>query len=208
VIKIKILAVGRMTRVFMFLQFVASFLVLDPTEKSRKGGELKSITGSAKLLYGTLAFGTEGIKDAISGFDDAYVSLSFPKLERSSPPRRKSDIENKRLPPELFDAEEAKAFLALHAHSQSLPKAPLPGDHFWVDRSEHRNGLVVCLARVVRVSRAWAGLRRPPRRGRRRARCRSGDDMDIRRVLGQRGRVRRTEAEFGEYDFCDSGGVG
>jgi serine/threonine-protein phosphatase 2B catalytic subunit len=72
--------------------------------------------------------GTEGIKDAISGFDDAYVSLFFPTVERSSLPRRKSDIENERLPPELFDAEEAKAFLALHAHSQSLPEAPSPGD--------------------------------------------------------------------------------
>jgi serine/threonine-protein phosphatase 2B catalytic subunit len=91
-------------------------------------GELKSITGSAKLPYGTLALGTEGIKDAISGFDDAYVSLFFPTVERSSLPRLKSDIENEPLPPELFDAEEAKAFLALHAHSQSLPEAPSPGD--------------------------------------------------------------------------------
>ena len=52
----------------------------------------------------------------------------MPKFERSSPFRRKSDIENERLPPELFDAEEAKAFLALHAHSQSLPEAPSVGD--------------------------------------------------------------------------------
>jgi hypothetical protein len=41
VIKIKILAVGCMARVFMFLQFVASFLVLDSTEKSRKGGRVE-----------------------------------------------------------------------------------------------------------------------------------------------------------------------
>ncbi|KAG8216348.1 serine/threonine-protein phosphatase 2B catalytic subunit [Butyriboletus roseoflavus] len=97
VIKNKILAVGRMARVFALLR-----------EESEKVGELKNITGSGKLPYGTLALGTEGIKDAISGFDDA----------------RKSDIENERLPPELFDAEEAKAFLAQHAHSQSLPEAP------------------------------------------------------------------------------------
>jgi len=51
--------------------------------------------------------GTEGIKDAISGFEDA----------------RKSDIENERLPPELFDAEEAKAYLA-QAQSGSLPTTP------------------------------------------------------------------------------------
>lgn len=46
----------------------------------------------------------------------------------SSSPRRKSDIENERLPPELFDAEEAKAFLAQHAHSQSLPETPSAAD--------------------------------------------------------------------------------
>ncbi|KAF8430894.1 Metallo-dependent phosphatase-like protein [Boletus edulis BED1] len=101
IIKNKILAVGRMARVFALLR-----------EESEKVGELKSISGSAKLPYGTLASGTEGIKDAISGFEDA----------------RKSDIENERLPPELFDAEEAKAFLAQHAHSQSLPETPLAGD--------------------------------------------------------------------------------
>lgn len=92
-------------------------------------GELKSITGSGKLPYGSLALGTEGIKDAISGFDDAYVlALLLNDCSRSSPPRRKSDIENERLPPELFDAEEAKAFLAQHMHSQSLPEAPFVGD--------------------------------------------------------------------------------
>ena len=32
--------------------------------------ELKSMSGSAKLPYGTLVLGAEGIKDAISGFDD------------------------------------------------------------------------------------------------------------------------------------------
>ncbi|KAG1887673.1 Metallo-dependent phosphatase-like protein [Suillus subluteus] len=94
IIKNKILAVGRMARVFALLR-----------EESEKVSELKSISGSSKLPYGTLALGTEGIKDAISGFEDA----------------RKSDIENERLPPELFDAEEAKAFLA---QSGSLPTTP------------------------------------------------------------------------------------
>lgn len=85
VIKNKILAVGRMARVFALLR-----------EESEKVSELKSISGSGKLPFGTLALGTEGIKEAITGFEDA----------------RKSDIENERLPPELFDAEEAKAYLA------------------------------------------------------------------------------------------------
>ncbi|KAL4073687.1 Metallo-dependent phosphatase-like protein [Scleroderma yunnanense] len=96
IIKNKILAVGRMARVFALLR-----------EESEKVSELKNITGSGKLPYGTLALGTEGIKDAITGFEDA----------------RKSDIENERLPPELFDAEEAKAYLA-QAQNQSLPDTP------------------------------------------------------------------------------------
>ncbi|KAG6332340.1 hypothetical protein ID866_6750 [Astraeus odoratus] len=99
VIKNKILAVGRMARVFALLR-----------EESEKVSELKSISGSGKLPYGTLALGTEGIKDAITGFEDA----------------RKSDIENERLPPELFDAEEAKAYLA-QAQNQPIPDTPSEG---------------------------------------------------------------------------------
>ena len=44
-----------------------------PSEESEKVSELKSVSGSARLPYGTLALGAEGIKEAISGFDDAYV---------------------------------------------------------------------------------------------------------------------------------------
>lgn len=39
--------------------------------------ELKNVSGSSKLPYGTLALGAEGIKDAISGFDDACVQSSI-----------------------------------------------------------------------------------------------------------------------------------
>ena len=137
VIKNKILAVGRMAHVFSLLRFVTSFTILvmwddssmpDPTGKSV---ELKSMSGSAKLPYGTLVLGAEGIKDVISGFNDTYVFpfFFFPNVERSSRPGRKSEIENERLSPEPFDAQEAKAFLvALHAHSQSPPEAPSTGD--------------------------------------------------------------------------------
>jgi serine/threonine-protein phosphatase 2B catalytic subunit len=98
IIKNKIMAVGRMARVFALLR-----------EESEKVSELKSVSGSSKLPYGTLASGAEGIKEAISSFDDA----------------RKSDIENERLPPELFDAdsEEGKAIL-----SSSLPTTPSEPD--------------------------------------------------------------------------------
>ncbi|KAI0253393.1 serine/threonine protein phosphatase calcineurin catalytic subunit Ppb1 [Lactifluus subvellereus] len=72
VIKNKILAVGRMAHLFSLLR-----------EESERVSELKSISGSSKLPYGTLALGAEGIKNAIKTFDEA----------------RKSDIDNERLPP-------------------------------------------------------------------------------------------------------------
>lgn len=103
VIKNKILAVGRMARVFALLR-----------EESEKVSELKNISGSAKLPYGTLALGAEGIKDAISGFEDA----------------RKSDIENERLPPELYDAEsaEGQAILSQPATPEGTAGAPPPAN--------------------------------------------------------------------------------
>lgn len=61
-IKSKILAVGRMARVFALLR-----------EESEKVSELKSVSGTNQLPYGTLAAGVEGIKEAINTFDDAYV---------------------------------------------------------------------------------------------------------------------------------------
>lgn len=87
IIKSKIMAVGKMARVFSLLR-----------EESEKVSELKSVSSAGQLSYTTLASGTEDIKDSITGFSDA----------------RKSDIENERLPPELFDAdsEEGKAIMA------------------------------------------------------------------------------------------------
>ena len=60
VIKNKILAVGRMSRVFALLR-----------EESERVSELKSINGTGALPAGMLASGAEGIKEAIQGFDDA-----------------------------------------------------------------------------------------------------------------------------------------
>ncbi|WFC96352.1 protein-serine/threonine phosphatase [Malassezia brasiliensis] len=77
VIKNKILAVGRMSRVFSVLR-----------EEAERVSELKVASGTGKLPYGTLALGSEGIKNAIQTFDEA----------------RKVDIENERLPPQLIDA--------------------------------------------------------------------------------------------------------
>lgn len=99
VIKNKILAVGRVARVFALLR-----------EDAEKVSELKNVSGVNKLPYGTLASGAEGIKEAIQGFEDA----------------RKSDIENERLPPDLYDAdsEEGRSILT----TGSLPSTPKEPD--------------------------------------------------------------------------------
>lgn len=113
VIKNKILAVGRMSRVFALLR-----------EESERVSELKSISGTTKLPYGTLASGAEGIKDAITNFDDA----------------RKSDIENERLPPELYDAdsEEGRAMMTNPSTPSEESSSIIPA-----------NGIVAALEEVI-----------------------------------------------------------
>ncbi|KAF2754742.1 serine/threonine-protein phosphatase 2B catalytic subunit A1 [Pseudovirgaria hyperparasitica] len=70
-IKNKILAIGRMSRVFQVLR-----------EESERVTELKTASGG-RLPAGTLMLGAEGIKQAITSFEDA----------------RKVDLQNERLPP-------------------------------------------------------------------------------------------------------------
>ncbi|KAA8912434.1 Metallo-dependent phosphatase-like protein [Sphaerosporella brunnea] len=70
-IKNKILAIGRLSRVFQVLR-----------EESERVTELKTATGG-RLPAGTLMLGAEGIKEAITSFEDA----------------RKVDLQNERLPP-------------------------------------------------------------------------------------------------------------
>ncbi|KAI9850310.1 MAG: 3',5'-cyclic-nucleotide phosphodiesterase (PDEase) (3':5'-CNP) [Thelocarpon superellum] len=70
-IKNKILAIGRLSRVFQVLR-----------EESERVTELKTASGG-RLPAGTLMLGAEGIKQAISNFEDA----------------RKVDLQNERLPP-------------------------------------------------------------------------------------------------------------
>ncbi|SPN98882.1 related to phosphoprotein phosphatase 3-alpha catalytic chain [Cephalotrichum gorgonifer] len=92
-IKNKILAIGRLSRVFQVLR-----------EESESVSELKSAAGG-RLPAGTLMLGAEGIKHAISTFDDA----------------RKVDIQNERLPPTHDEVvrshtEERTAALQKAAH--------------------------------------------------------------------------------------------
>jgi serine/threonine-protein phosphatase 2B catalytic subunit len=70
-IKNKILAIGRLSRVFQVLR-----------EESERVTELKTASGG-RLPAGTLMLGAEGIKNAIHSFEDA----------------RKVDLQNERLPP-------------------------------------------------------------------------------------------------------------
>jgi serine/threonine-protein phosphatase 2B catalytic subunit len=87
-LKNKILAIGRMSRVFQVLR-----------EESEKVTELKTVSGG-RLPAGTLMLGAEGIKNAINGFEDA----------------RKVDLQNERLPPsheEVVKHQEEERAIAL-----------------------------------------------------------------------------------------------
>lgn len=93
-IKNKILAIGRLSRVFQVLR-----------EESEKVTEFKTASGG-RLPAGTLMLGAEGIKDAITGFEDA----------------RNVDLKNERLPPsleELARTNEEDRALALERAKES-----------------------------------------------------------------------------------------
>ena len=80
-IKNKILAVGRLNRVFSLLR-----------EESERVGELKSVSPTGRLPYGALALGVENIQHGNQSFDDI----------------RKMDIENERVPPGFYQEEPSE----------------------------------------------------------------------------------------------------
>ena len=80
-IKNKILAIGRLSRVFQVLR-----------EESERVTELKTASGG-RLPAGTLMLGAEGIKQAIHNFEDA----------------RKVDLQNEHLPPSPEEIEKKSA---------------------------------------------------------------------------------------------------
>jgi serine/threonine-protein phosphatase 2B catalytic subunit len=100
-IKNKILAIGRLSRVFQVLR-----------EQSESVTELKTAAGG-RLPPGTLMLGAEGIKQAIHNFEDA----------------RKVDIQNERLPPsqeEVIErSEEARRQALARAEQEAANDAGL-----------------------------------------------------------------------------------
>ena len=96
-IKHKILAIGRLSRVFQVLR-----------EESERVTELKTASGG-RLPAGTLMLGAEGIKNAISSFEDA----------------RKVDLQNERLPP----SHEEVTRQSEEGRAQALERASREADN-------------------------------------------------------------------------------
>ena len=96
-IKHKILAIGRLSRVFQVLR-----------EESERVTELKTASGG-RLPAGTLMLGAEGIKNAISSFEDA----------------RKVDLQNERLPP----SHEEVTRQSEEGRAQALERATRDADN-------------------------------------------------------------------------------
>jgi len=96
-IKNKILAIGRLSRVFQVLR-----------EESERVTELKTVTGG-RLPAGTLMLGAEGIKDAITSFEEA----------------RKVDLQNERLPPSHEEVERNQK----ESREEALGRAVLDADN-------------------------------------------------------------------------------
>lgn len=94
-IKNKILAIGRLSRVFQVLR-----------EESERVTELKTATGG-RLPAGTLMLGAEGIKEAITSFEDA----------------RKVDLQNERLPPTHEEVEQKEKMAKEEAMSRAVREA-------------------------------------------------------------------------------------
>ena len=96
-IKNKILAIGRLSRVFQVLR-----------EESERVTELKTASGG-RLPAGTLMLGAEGIKQAIHNFEDA----------------RKVDLQNEHLPPsqeEVTRKSEEDRRIAMERATQEAEK--------------------------------------------------------------------------------------
>lgn len=97
VVKQKILAVGRMSRVFALLR-----------EEAERVSELKTASPTGKLPYGSLASGSEGVKEAITDFTDA----------------RKADIENERVSCSMSESGRLRCHTDPRHHPNFLSSHP------------------------------------------------------------------------------------
>ncbi|TPX47534.1 hypothetical protein SeMB42_g00183 [Synchytrium endobioticum] len=96
VIRNKILAVGKMARVFQVLR-----------QETETIAELKKVMGTATLPVGTLALGAEGIKQAITSFEEA----------------KRADRDNERLPPLRQGMESVSPAAPVFGTLGSIPPA-------------------------------------------------------------------------------------
>lgn len=101
IIKSKVLAIGRLSRVFAVLR-----------QESESVSELRRISGNVRLPAGTLMLGAEGIKQGIKhspGFSLQILAIgSFDEA-------RNSDLQNERLPPTRSEVNEMNATALIDA---------------------------------------------------------------------------------------------
>jgi serine/threonine-protein phosphatase 2B catalytic subunit len=90
IIKNKILAIGRLSRVFAVLR-----------EESESLSELRRISGNSRLPAGTLMLGAEGIKRGIMPSETVLI-IAIGSFEEA----RNSDLQNERLPPTRSEINE------------------------------------------------------------------------------------------------------
>jgi len=95
VIKNKVLAIGKMARVFSVLR-----------EESESVAELKSLMGKTALPYGTLASGAEGLRKAIKSFQEAKES---DQTNEMLPPQPEEDSDEEENLQEVLSPKEDKS---------------------------------------------------------------------------------------------------
>lgn len=103
VIRNKVLAIGRLSRVFSVLR-----------EESESVSELRRVSGNVRLPAGTLMAGAEGIK---LGTIDKFAKLTI--AIHSFEEARHSDLQNERLPPTRSQVDEMNA----HALTDAMQRA-------------------------------------------------------------------------------------
>jgi serine/threonine-protein phosphatase 2B catalytic subunit len=103
VIRNKVLAIGRLSRVFSVLR-----------EESESVSELRRVSGNVRLPVGTLMLGAEGIKQGKKGLSHLLIT-AIHSFEEA----RRSDLQNERLPPSRSEMDEMNA----HALTDAMQRA-------------------------------------------------------------------------------------